>query len=194
MSIALCQPGKSEATDWQIIYERVIPPIERVPITRLIEGMNNNLRLLHVTYADEQAVTFSIIHLGIQNVLWLSYIGTLPERQSEGWGGKHITELIRLLKNCYPDRLGLFGDIKSPYQLDPSATELKSRERRQEFYKRLGACSLISYEVPTFVPGEPLEQHMMYIPFQEQSLEKISLESIKREVLEKLYLVKSTTS
>ncbi len=194
MAIVLCQLGSHDETDWQVIYERVIPPIERVPLGRLKEGLANNLRLLHITRVDGQAVTFSLIHLGIENVLWLSYIGTLPERQSEGWGAKHINELILQLKRDYPDRLGLFGDIKSPLQSDTPEIEAKLRLRREGFYKRLGALSLITYPVPAFVPGEPLEQRMMCIPFQEQGFDEKFLESIKNQVLKKLYLVNSPTA
>jgi hypothetical protein len=194
MSAAICLPGNSEDTDWQEIYEHVIPPIERVPVSRLVEGLANNLRLLHVTRIDGEAITFSIVHLGIENIHWLSYFGTRPEKQSEGWGAKHINELIRLLKHQYPNRLGLFGDIRSPYQNETTPSESKNRQRREEFYGRLGACSLISYPVPALVPGEPLEQHMMCIPFQGQSFDEHFLDSIKGQVLKKLYLVNSPTA
>src|SRR5262249_15485477 len=123
----------------------------------------------------------------------LSYIATDPTKRSGGFGSKHMRRLVEILQAQYPNHLGLFLEIESTKEagLDP-ATQ-KARQRRLDFYQRLGAKRLCkNYLWPSMVPGgAPRHGEILWFEFGTKLIDDTVLARVILDIYEKAYYLKA---
>lgn len=192
-SVRLCEASTKLEQDWRTIYETAFPAGEREPETRLQQLINDGRLLFHKTTGKQgELLCFSMISL-LTNFSFLAYIATDPNQRSGGYGSKHMKELIQLLKNTYPNHLGLFLEIEStsPKKTQLSSEERATRQRRYAFYKRLGAkrvCRSMDYRAPSHSgDGTEHEFDLLFFNFTDKPLSHTDKSSVVCEIFVRLY-------
>lgn len=153
-SVRLCETSTKLEQDWRTIYQTAFPEGEREPESRLQQLIDDGKLLYHKTIGKNgELLCFSLVSLASDFSL-LAYIATDPNQRSGGYGSKHMKALVDLLKQNYPNHIGLFLEIDStnPRKDQLSAEEKTLRQRRLGFYKRLGAkrvCRSMQYRAPS---------------------------------------------
>ncbi len=155
--INLCIPstGLGAESDWRRLYEAAFPVDERMPVSEISSLLSTTGMLLHrTTDKDGALLCFSLV-TPMSNFSLLAYIATDQTRRSGGVGTKHMQALLVSLREKFPQHLGLFLEIESTKEKGLSAEEEKNRQRRLQFYLKLGAKRLIDrdYLLPSYVPG-----------------------------------------
>lgn len=191
----LCHSSNGQEDDWKALYENSFPVDERMAVQDIRQHLNRGTMLLHKTMnkANELlcfSLTFPLI--GADSVL-LSYIATDPTKRSGGFGSKHMRRLVELLKVQYPGHYGLFLEIESTKEPGLDLATLKSRQRRLDFYQRLGAKRLCkTYVWPSMIPGQPPRlAELLWIDFGGKLIDDPVLAKVILTIYEKAYNLKA---
>jgi hypothetical protein len=140
-NIRLCVPATTLDADVVRLYEGAFPAAERESVGRLSDLLAKGKQLCHRTLNEnDELLCFTIVTV-LDRFTFLSYMATDPTRRSGGIGSKHLAKLLDVIKETFPDHLGLFFEIEAT---EPSAEVLSeedrvNRHRRQAFYERAGA-------------------------------------------------------
>lgn len=119
-------------------YKKLFPKKERRTYREIKNGYYNNITEIIKIIIENKCVGFFIAnHLKNNPYLHLDYFAIIQEYQSKGYG----TEAIKKLKEYYKNYDGIFIEIE---QIDEAVTEVerKTRQRRADFYERLGFCKM----------------------------------------------------
>lgn len=190
-NILLCQASTGQEDDWKNLYESAFPQDERMPAEEIRQLLSRGAMMLHKTQNKSGAlVCFSLV-FPVTDFLLLSYIATDPAQRSGGYGSKHMRQLIALMKAQFPSHLGFFLEIESTREkgLDPEVQ--KVRNRRLDFYQRLGAKRLCNrnYLWPNLgQPGGPTRQgELLWFEFGTTAIDDTVLPRVIREIYERAY-------
>lgn len=190
----LCQPSTGQEDDWKNLYESSFPQDERMPAEEIRQLLNKGQMILHRTLNKQgELLCFSLI-FPITDFTLLSYLATDPTKRSGGYGSKHMKQLIQLLKAQYPGHLAVFLEIESTREkgLDPEAQKL--RNRRLDFYQRLGAKRFRkNYFCPNLGQpgGAPRAAELLWIEFGTQTVDDAILARVIKEIYERAYQLPS---
>jgi len=192
----LCQPSTGQEDDWKNLYESSFPQDERMAVAELRRLLSNGSMMLHKTVNKTGELLCFSLTFPVPNsdFVLLSYIATDPTKRSGGFGSKHMKRLVEILKAQHPNHLGMFLEIESTREpgLDPATH--KARQRRLDFYQRLGYKRLCKkYLMPSMVPGNPPRQgELMWIEFGTKVIDDTVLARVLLEIYEKAYQLKAT--
>ena len=196
--VRLCVPSTSLEDDWRKLYASAFPVAEQEPEQKLQQLIDTGRLLYHKTVGKHgELLCFSMVSLA-PDFSFLAYIATDPTQRSGGYGSKHMRALIDLLKQQYPNHIGLFLEIESthPRLVKLSDEEKQMRNRRLSFYRRLGAkrlCRSMHYVVPNKGGGDgEQELDILYLSFSDKSLDHKEKERIVAEVYQRFYELSST--
>lgn len=154
-TIRLCEPSTVFDEAWRRLYEAAFPAGEREPEEKLQRLMAEGKLLYHRTLTEQgDLLGFTMVSLA-SNFSFLAYMATDPARRSSGIGSKHLKRLVEVLKEQFPNHIGLFLEIEAT---DPDTIELTEeerviRKRRLAFYQRVGArvvCDQAVYLTPSY--------------------------------------------
>ncbi len=188
-SLNLCQVSTGQEQDWQNLYDTSFPADERTPKDELLKLLESGAILLHRTTNElGELLCFSIVY-PMSNFALLSYIATDQTKRSSGVGSKHMKELLEILKKAYPESLGLVLEIESTRQFNLEATEKTNRQRRLNFYVRLGAKRLCrTYVWPSYATkGTYRLAELMWFDFEPATIDDPHLPGIVTELYIKGY-------
>jgi len=194
-STQLCQPSTGQEDDWKNLYETSFPADERMAVEEIRQLLGKGEMMLHKTLNGKgELVCFSLVFL-VTDFLLLSYIATDPTKRSGGYGSKHMKQLIQLLKAQYPSHLRLFLEIESTKEkgLDPEVQ--KTRNRRLDFYQRLGAKRMCKnyWFANLGAKGGPTKlAELLWIELNGQPVDDQVLQRVIREIYERAYNLPST--
>lgn len=192
----LCQPSTGQEDDWKKLYESSFPQDERMAVEEIRQHLRQGSMLLHKTVNKTNdllcfSLTFPVTN---SDFMLLSYIATDPTKRSGGFGSKHMKRLVEILKAQFPNHLGLFLEIESTREqgLDPATH--KARNRRLDFYQRLGAKRLCkNYLWPSMVPGgAPRHGEILWTEFGTKVIDDTVLARVILAIYEKAYNLKTT--
>jgi GNAT superfamily N-acetyltransferase len=190
----LCQPSAGQEDDWRLLYENSFPQDERMLVTEIRQHLQQGTMLLHKTVnKNNDLLCFSLTFpLHNPDCLLLSYIATDPTKRSGGFGSKHMKRLVEILKAQYPNNLGLFLEIESTREPGLDQATHKARQRRLEFYQRLGAKRLCKkYLMPSMVAGAPPRHgELMWLEFGTHLIDDPTLMRVILAIYEKAYSMK----
>lgn len=115
-------------------YKKYFPKKERKTYRELKRGYYNDITTIIKIIVEEQCIGFFIAnHLKNNQYLQLDYFAIIQEYQNKGYG----TEAIKKLKEYYKNYDGIFIEIEQIYSANTDE-ERKIRQRRADFYERLG--------------------------------------------------------
>lgn len=191
-AIRLCEPCTVLCDEWKRLYEGAFPAGEREPADKLSRLMREGKMLYHRTLDDQgNLLCFTMVSLA-SDFSFLAYMATDPTRRSGGIGSKHLKRLVELLKEQYPEHLGLFLEIEAtdPDTIEISEEEKTIRQRRLSFYQRFGArivCPQAIYLTPSFSqPGKQWEGELLAIEFGTKVC-RHSVAHVIREIYSRFY-------
>lgn len=188
----LCQPSTGQEDDWKNLYESSFPTDERMPVEEIRQLLSKGKMLLHKTLNKQgELLCFSLV-FPVTDFVLLSYIATDSTRRSGGYGSKHMKLLLQLLKAQYPNHLGLFLEIESTREKGLDAEVQKLRNRRLDFYLRLGAKRLLKkYFCPNLGQpgGAPRAGELLWFEFGTQAIDDAVLARVIKEIYEQAYLL-----
>jgi hypothetical protein len=193
-NIRLCEPSSVLDDAWRRLYEAAFPEGERESESNLTKRLEEGKLLYHRTLNEQgDLLGFTMISLA-SNFSFLAYMATDATRRSSGIGTKHLKRLIELLKEQYPDHLGLFLEIEAtdPDTIEITEDEKTTRKRRLNFYTRLGArvvCEQAVYLTPSYSqPGKYWEGELLCIDFSDRVC-KHQVASVIREIYARFYML-----
>lgn len=190
--VRLCVPSTSLEDDWRKLYASAFPVAEQEPEQRLQQLIDAGRLLYHKTIGKQgELLCFSLVSLA-PDFSFLAYIATDPTQRSGGYGSKHMRALIDLLKEQYPNHIGLFLEIESthPRLAKLSDEDKQIRNRRLSFYRRLGArrlCRSMQYLTPSKNGDGEQELDILYLSFNGKVLDHKEKERIVAEVYSRFY-------
>lgn len=125
------------------IYSQAFPPSEQKSLAALRDMLTKDTYTIFLAYNDEKIVGFCIMYHPINDDFFLlEYMATDSQIRGQGIGS---TLLAQSLKNL-TERLGvrsLIIEIDSPEKI---SHEQEIRERRERFYRRLGALKIDPFD------------------------------------------------
>lgn len=176
----VCQPSSASDTDWISLYESAFPADERDKTEDVLEGIEDGDYLLHrTTDEDGTLLSFSLVEVVDGKFALLSYLATEEEHRCSGIGSQHLTRLIALLKEQYPDHCGLFLEIESSIDVDMESLGLNDqarslRKRRKAFYQRL---NFVLHQGRYLMPNleeeyeDPLPGELLFLDYGRQAFD-----------------------
>ncbi len=188
-STNLCQVSSGQEQDWKDLYNSAFPADERTPLEELQRLLDAGSILLHrTTNKTGELLCFSIVY-PMSNFALLSYIASDSTKRSTGIGSKHMKRLLEILKSKYPEFLGLVLEIESTRQHGLEAPEKTARQRRLNFYQRLGAKRLCrTYVWPSYaLKGTYRLAELMWFDFDPSTIDDPHLPGIIKELYMKGY-------
>lgn len=186
--VHVCKDGDGQGIGWREVYEQSFPPGQRQDIDDLRAQMARGTMELDETRDPSERVlcmTLTEVFGGdAPRFLLACYTATRPELRSMGIGSVHRRRLVELLREEYPDHLGLFSEIESTREPGLPPDVLATRRRRLEFFLRLGVRRLpIDYLFPSYVPGAvPLMGELLWVPFGTPDLDEATLRGVLRRI------------
>ncbi|WP_071518201.1 GNAT family N-acetyltransferase [Geitlerinema sp. PCC 9228] len=160
--------------DWEAvlqIYETAFPADERFSSERMRKRVQNRQDRLFVGYLDEKVVFMALTSplSGTEFVL-LGYLATHQDFRGRGIGSQFLRQIVATIHQ--QSRRYLLLEVETPdagndvLKSPLSPTERQQRQRRIQFYRRLGAVELagVRYFVPGLSGGEPTEMKLMVLP------------------------------
>lgn len=170
-SLRLCESAAVLDAAWRELYESAFPAGHKEPEAKLAELIAAGRMLYHQTLdSSGHLLCFSLVSI-YSDFLFLAYLATSTTQRSAGVGSKHMKKLNELLKEQYPNYIGLVLEIEatSPQNVLLADEEKKIRSRRFQFYKRLGAkraCRTIHFLIPPrTADGAEVELDLLYFNF-----------------------------
>lgn len=188
----LCQTSTGQEDDWKTLYESSFPLDERMAVEDIRQLLTKGQMLLHKTLNKQgELLCFSLV-FPVTDFTLLSYIATNPTKRSGGYGSKHLKRLLELFKTEYPKHIGMFLEIESTREkgLDPEVQKL--RNRRLDFYQRLGAKRLLKdYFCPNLGQpgGAPRAGELLWVDFGTTTIDEAVLARVIKEIYERAYLL-----
>jgi len=190
--IRLCEPTTVLSDSWRRLYEAAFPAGERESEEKLRRLMDEGKMIVHETLTEQgDLLGFTMVSLA-SNFSFLAYMATDPARRSGGIGTKHLKRLVELLKEQFPNHIGLFLEIEAtdPDTVVISDEERPIRKRRLTFYQRIGArvvCDQAVYLTPSYTQaGKYWEGDLLCIDFDHQVC-KHQVASVIREIYSRFY-------
>lgn len=188
----LCQPSTGQEDDWKNLYETSFPLDERMTVEDIRQLLSKGQMLLHKTLNKQgELLCFSLV-FPVSDFTLLSYIATNPTKRSGGYGSKHMKRLIEMFKADYPKHIALFLEIESTKEkgLDPEVQ--KMRNRRLDFYQRLGCKRLHKeYLCPNLGQpgGTPRQGELLWVDFGTATIDEAVQARVVKEIYERAYLL-----
>jgi hypothetical protein len=184
----VCRDGTGADDDWVEIYELSFPHGQRQDIDDLRRQIERGTIELDET-RDQDGTLYcltltEVFGQAAPRFLLACYTATAPEMRSLGIGSMHRRRLVELLQEEYPDHLGLFSEIESTTEPGLDAETLRTRQRRLNFFLRLGVRKLpVDYRFPSFVPGErPQAGELLWVPFGSAKLDRETLGRVVKRI------------
>lgn len=117
-------------------YKKMFPRAERKSYKNLKRGYNNKITNFYKIIEKNELVGFIITQNanGDSRYILLDFLAILPIYQCKGFGKQAVKELNKIISEKY---LGLFAEVEKA-GLGKSEKENEIRERRIEFYEKLG--------------------------------------------------------
>lgn len=191
-TLRLCEPATVFDDAWRKLYQAAFPEAEREPECKLNDLISSGKLLYHRTTRESgELLCFSLVSLTSDFAL-LAFIATDTTQRSSGVGSKHMKRLLELLKEKYPTYLGLFLEIEATGpRKQLTEEEKKTRRRRFDFYKRLGAkrvCRCVRYAIPSRgTPRQELDMDLLYFNFKDAPLDVATKSRVVSDIYQSLY-------
>lgn len=191
-NVRLCELSLTLDQAWRDLYTTAFPLDEQEPESKLQSLISSGRFLYHKTSGKQgELLCFSMVSLA-PDFSFLAYIATDPKQRSGGYGSKHMRALIDQLKQQYPTHIGLFLEIEStnPRQIKLSEEDKKIRQRRLDFYRRLGAkrlCREMHYLAPSRSGTGEHELDILFFKFTDQAMDHDAKAKIVSEIYERFY-------
>lgn len=190
----LCEPSTTLCESWRQLYQGAFPANEREPESKLQQLIDTGKLLLHKTLnAEGDLVCFTMVSLA-DDFSFLAYMATNPAKRSGGWGTKHLLHLIEILKQRFPQHIGLYLEIEAtePQTITLTAAEDIERKRRLAFYvNKVGArrvCTESLYLTPSKTEsGKEWEGELLCIDFGNVHPDNRTLLRVIREIHVRFY-------
>ena len=187
----VCQPSSGQEDDWKSLYESAFAQDERMPVPEIRQLFAKGSMQLHkTTNKAGELLCFSLTFFPPSDFMLLSYIATDSTKRSGGYGSKHMKRLIELTKAQHPNHLGLFLEIQSTKEAGLNAETQKARNRRLDFYHRLGAKRLCkTYLEPNLGSpgGAPRHAELLWIEFGNRTVDDTVLPRVIQEIYQHAY-------
>lgn len=188
----LCEPSQTIDADWRTLYEASFPENEREPESKLVQRLQAGHLLYHRTTGQNgELLCFSMVSLAPDFSL-LAYIAVDQTKRSSGTGSRHMRQLLQELKALPGKQLCLVLEIDSTnpsYKVDEQ--EKKIRQRRYQFYRRLGAkrlCRKLKYVAPSHSQGgADAELDLLFFNFTDRDLSCVEKSRIVSDTFQHLY-------
>ena len=154
-----------QAAQLRAIYETSFPPSERCDVSEFAAAIASGTYSLFSAVDGNDLLGFAMtLHLNRSNVHLLSYLAVAQHARSRGIGEKLVRGTAQLLQdNAHATALIL--EVESPDE--GTSDERHLRERRIEFYRRLGAMRIDSaphYRAPNLAGTGTLNFKLMWLP------------------------------
>lgn len=182
-SLHVCKDGTIDNTAWVAIYEEAFPPGQRQDLDDLIQQLRDGRMELDETrdeYDNILCMTITEVFRHppvLPTFLLACYTAVVPEMRGLGIGSIHRSKLDSLLKNEYPDYVGIVSEIESTFETGVAEEAMAVRVKRKKFFMKLGLQPLdIDYFFPSYVAGEePIPGELLWVPFTDEKLTKEQL-------------------
>ena len=180
---ALTREDAQEFDGFYAIYSTAFPRSEQKSRDALLQMQHASFYTIYLAYNDEKNVGFCIMyHPYDEDFFLLEYMAVDENQRGIGLGSTLLKNSIEQLFETHGTR-ALLIEIDSP---EKSSVEQEIREKREAFYRRLGALKIdpFDYILPsqTSELAPPMEL-LVYHP----TLREISKETLQTW-LEKLYV------
>ena len=127
------------------MYKEIFPKSERRPLINLKRTFKSGYTKIMKIINNSTFIGFAIIEvLPDSKYVWLDYFTIFDKYQNKGYG----TNVIKLLKEQFKEYIGIFVEIEKE-GIGENVQENELRERRANFYKKLGFIKL-SYDVELY--------------------------------------------
>ena len=193
----LCQTSTGQEDDWKTLYESSFPADERMAVEDIRQLLSKGQMLLHRTLNKQGELLCFSLAFPVTDFTLLSYIATDSTKRSGGYGSKHFKRLVELFKSEHPKHIGLFLEIESTKEksLDPEVQ--KTRNRRLDFYQRLGAKRMHKdYFCPNLaqVGGTPRPGELLWVDFGTATIDETVLARVVKDIYERAYNISCDNS
>lgn len=198
-SLHVCKDGTIENTGWVAIYEEAFPAGQRQSLDDVMQQLRDGRMELDETRDEHDNILCMTItevfrHPPVLPTFLLAcYTAVVPDMRGLGIGSIHRTRLDSLLKNEYPDYVGIVSEIESTYEQGVSTEALDVRVKRKKFFMKLGLQPLdIDYFFPSYVAGEaPIPGELLWVPFTDEPLTKEQLSGMVTRIYTEGYQLPS---
>jgi len=193
----LCQTSTGQEDDWKTLYESSFPADERMAVEDIRQLLSKGQMMLHRSLNKQGELLCFSLTFPVTDFTLLSYIATDSTKRSGGYGSKHLKRLVELFKTEHPKHIGLFLEIESTKEkgLDPEVQ--KMRNRRLDFYQRLGAKRMHKdYFCPNLaqVGGTPRPGELLWVDFGTTTIDDTVLARVVKEIYERAYNISCDNS
>jgi GNAT superfamily N-acetyltransferase len=165
------------------IYSRAFPPSEQKSAQALRDMLKRDTYTIFLAHNDEKIIGFCIMyHPTNDDFFLLEYMATDPQIRGQGIGTTLLSQSLENLTERFGIR-ALIIEIDSPEKV---SHEQEIRERRERFYRRLGALKIdpFDYILPSQTNEEAPPMELLVI---HPHLRTLSQETLQIW-LEKLYV------
>ncbi|MBI5035279.1 MAG: GNAT family N-acetyltransferase [Chloroflexi bacterium] len=154
-----------QAAQLRAIYESSFPPSERGDVSKFAAAIASRVYSLFTAIDGNDLLGFAVtLRLTPSDVHLLSYLAVAQQARNRGIGEKLMRGATQLLRdNAHATALIL--EVESPDE--SNAEERHLRERRIEFYRRLGATMIEGaprYRAPNLAGTGTLNFKLMWLP------------------------------
>lgn len=182
-SLHVCKDGTIDNTAWVAIYEEAFPAGQRQDLNELIQQLRDGRMELDETRDEHDNILCMTItevfrHPPVLPTFLLAcYTAVVPEMRGLGIGSIHRSRLDSLLKDEYPDYVGIVSEIESTFEHGVAEDAMAVRVKRKKFFMKLGLQPLdIDYFFPSYVIGEaPIPGELLWVPFSDEKLSEEQL-------------------
>ena len=150
----LSHQNTSEFDGFYAIYSRAFPLSEQKSRDALVAMQQASCYTIYLAYDDEKIVGFCIMyHPYNEDFFLLEYMAIDEKKRSLGFGSTLLTHSIEQLFATHGTRIILI-EIDAPKE---ASLEQTICTKREEFYRRLGALKIESFEyiLPLQLHGKP---------------------------------------
>jgi GNAT superfamily N-acetyltransferase len=154
---------------WWAIYDESFPASEREPRAVILGSVRQGVGVAARARRGQTVAGLATVHLLRRPAaVFLVYLAVAPALRGRGLGGPLLEDVYRVaadrLARAGAPLAGLVWEVDAP-ALAATADERQRRERRIEFFRRLGGALLPRpYAQPPLQGTEPVPMRLMYRP------------------------------
>lgn len=166
------------------IYSASFPQSEQKPKEELLDMLHSPNYTIFISKADGKTAGFCIVFHSAQTSFYLlEYMAVESVYRSAGVGSKLFSHAINSVTEKYGEKPCLV-EIDSPQQ---KSQEQKIREKREQFYKRLGCRKIEPFDYILAIKTREMAPQMKLLVYH-NTIQNIS-KTLLREWLEDIYML-----
>ena len=180
---ALARNNQDEFDGFYAIYSTAFPHSEQKSRDTLLHMISSAFYTVYLAYNDEKIVGFCMMYHALnEDFFLLEYMAINETQRGVGLGSTLLKSSIEQLYKAHGER-ALLIEIESP---DEPSLDQKIREKREQFYRHLGALKIDSFDYILALQSVEKAPKMKLLVYH-QNVRDIPKKTLQRW-LEKIYM------